>query len=537
MSIQQSITTIENSSIGYGLWSNSPASNVKINNLTLRDLSLSWLRFSYQGEVIESNSIESILQQAMEKDCRACFIQTPGNIISEDWILPHWKQDDLHACVQEHLKKDDFLICADIIKTEQYFALDTSCFLINLQQYKKMGYPKFGFASQKKLHLIQPQVSSRETDISRREITQLKPLPNISTNLGLAQSNDKGSNKNRGSNIVDSSKRITPSGVGWGFIDASLRHGLTVSQLPENISNKQLLLPAIELCHSLRKTTAASLPLDIEPVQKRFLNGVEAQITRGRSGVFLWNIESYDDLPNSNQSNTPANDPLCDLYSVAAGFKPNMLLHRHGFESTTKVTFFDYSQQALDIRKLILDEWDGSDYPAFCQKLMRRFPTDETFYQLWNGVRPERIDWTDAELLWANELRHWGGAEKFKQQWQLQQRLNHQFIHCDLIHDPESILAQIKDSSVSVIWWSNAFFTISSNWLLSIEQRRQRFKYWIEELAKRAPGCWIYGADHNNRPVNNINVSQYLNELNLACENDEQDELTAPGRNALPLRF
>ena len=69
--------------------------------------------------------------------------------------------------------------------------------------------------------------------------------------------------------------------------------------------------------------------------------------------------------------------PIKKLYSVAASFKPNMILHKFGFYDDTEVVFYDYSKQALAFKKLLIKEWDGEDYPSFLDyavqniKLMR----------------------------------------------------------------------------------------------------------------------------------------------------------------------
>lgn len=501
--------------VTYGLWLSDPSADAGLNTPTQRDRTLSWLRFGYQGPVVESHSIECILDKALEADADACLIQTSGNIISEDWMLPHWGQADFHASLIQWLENNsDFLVCADFQKIDEYFGLNTECFLVNLHQYKALGRPEFGAASKQTHTLVKPQPVGKDSNNCLSSSTQLE----ATGELQLA----------------------VPKSDGWGFIDTSLRHGIAIPVLPECLANKRIFLTA----ESSNSTPAIAnfsshetLENNYDPHRQRFLTGVETQISRGRSGVFLWNIESYDDIPIGDSANARKADAISNLYCVAAGFKPNMLLCRHGYKPNTGITFFDYSQQALAIRKVLLSEWDGADYPGFCRQLMQRFPPGETFYQLWNGLEPSRIDWADADRLWENELTHWGGAESFRKEWQAQCALNYKFIHCDIVNDPTLLLDEIPDALGTTIWWSNAFFTIASNWLLSIEQRRQRFRLWIEGIAERSPGCRIYGADHNNTPVNNMNAADYLAELQTRITGSQPDELKPDRRAARALRF
>ena len=50
---------------------------------------------------------------------------------------------------------------------------------------------------------------------------------------------------------------------------------------------------------------------------------------------------------------------------MAASFKPNMILNTFGFDEDTEVVFYDYSKQALAFKKMLLQHWDGQDYPKF----------------------------------------------------------------------------------------------------------------------------------------------------------------------------
>src|SRR5262249_18625957 len=140
----------------------------------------------------------------------------------------------------------------------------------------------------------------------------------------------------------------------------------------------------------------------------RLLQSVSAQVNNARRGVFLWNFEPYDDVT------TPPKDfqaPLGTLYIVASGLKPNMPAHSLGMDAKTKVVFFDYSEKALQVRKLMVDEWDGDDYPSFFHYVVKRYPHPETFYQLWAGLTPETIEDADITRMWEDEGRKWGGHD------------------------------------------------------------------------------------------------------------------------------
>ena len=50
------------------------------------------------------------------------------------------------------------------------------------------------------------------------------------------------------------------------------------------------------------------------------------------------------------------------------------------------MVFFDYSPNALEVRKFILDEWNGRDFPSFCERIFEAFPAPETGVVAPRGV-------------------------------------------------------------------------------------------------------------------------------------------------------
>jgi hypothetical protein len=237
----------------------------------------------------------------------------------------------------------------------------------------------------------------------------------------------------------------------------------------------------------------------------RFLADVQRLTANLPRGVFVWNIEPYDDVQ-------PPDDfvrPLSTLYSVAAGFKPNWILETHGFDERTRVVFYDYSEAGLEFRRLLLEEWDGADYPSFLRRLFQRLPSSRAFYCLWDGATPETLDWDEVEARWRQELDRWGGASVLRAHWRRYRRLPHERVGCNLLRDAGPLLARLRDEPSAVIWWSNAFFTVYSNWMLAADRRQAIYRRWIERLARSAPRLLLYGATADNVSVNFVRAAEY----------------------------
>ena len=260
----------------------------------------------------------------------------------------------------------------------------------------------------------------------------------------------------------------------------------------------------------IARGSSAELFRELSEDQRTFIETVYNQTANARRGVFLWNIESYDDVERP-RSDFPA--PVSTIYAVAAGFKPNRILHTHGLSSASRVVYFDYSPNALQIKKTMVDDWDGDDFPRFVRYLFGKFPHPETFYQLWDNVTPEQVQESELEGMWERELRRWGGAEAFREHWRVYRTLPHEYICCDLLSDFSPLMRSLRRESSGVIWWSNAFFTMYGNWFHSPEKRRDAYQRFIEALSERNPELYVFGSDYNNINVNGLRAAEYCEQF------------------------
>lgn len=234
-----------------------------------------------------------------------------------------------------------------------------------------------------------------------------------------------------------------------------------------------------------------------------FMTFLDDMCDKAKRGVFVLNYESYDDIDEPPPGFAA---PVSTLYCVAAGLKPNRILATHGFDARSRLVFFDYSPHALDFRRRLDAEWDGRDYPGFLRGLLAR-PQDIHYY-LWPGASPQDMDWAELDRLWAAELARWGGADAFESHWRRFCGLRRDYLCCNIL-DPGDLLDRIADEDNACIWWSNAFSTIYSAAHHSLEEKRRIYGDWIDRLADKAPGIFLYGSDHSNSSVNAITARAY----------------------------
>ncbi|MEZ5540439.1 MAG: hypothetical protein R3F42_00125 [Pseudomonadota bacterium] len=455
----------------------------------LRNFTLAWSRFGYHDDILEHVALRALLQEALERGYDYCLVQSYGHVIGETWIPKHWEQVDFQTALQRWIDSRDFFVTGTILHTATgWYGLADDCLLVNLRQYAALGQPEFGLPGTTVADLAVP-AAVMAPDGER--VQALQPAPGTTQTQVLH--------------------------AGWNFINASLRGGLAVLNFDRSLDGGRINLfdPSPQAMQAFSGYLDTELPDYSSAVpdprladgQRRFLDSIDTQVKDSRKGVFLFNLESYRDVTEQPESFAP---PLAALYAVAAGFKPNMMLHALGFDERTRMVFYDYSRTALEIRRCMLAEWNGEDFPHFVRYLMQKFPSDEVFYQLWANLGPDSINWQDLEQLWQDEIGKWGGEAVFREHWAAYRTLRHEYIVCNLLRDQSALLAAIDAHPSSAIWWSNAFFTIYSNWLYTADERKAIYDDWLTRLVQRNPGILLYGSDFNNINVNHIRAGDYL---------------------------
>jgi hypothetical protein len=465
----------------------------------LRNFTISWSRYGYHDTILENDSLDDLLREALGLGYRYCLIQSYGHVIGETWIPKHWQQADFQTALKEWIDDHDFFVTGTILTdADGWFGLRDDCLLVNLEHYARLGLPDYGYPQDRIVEVVKP---SMQMD-ARTENERLYSLEYTAL-----------------------TETVMPRHAGWNFIEASLRNKLPVYNFSKALDDNRIYLldPSREKMKAFTGFLGTELgnytraeKNEISQDQKHFLDSIHSQVRESRKGVFLFNLESYKDVLERPAQFTP---PLSSLYSVAAGFKPNMMLHSLGFDETTRMVFFDYSNIALEIRKIMVSEWGGDDFPEFIRYLMKNYPPGEVFYQLWANLTPDQIDWDDLERLWLDEVEKWGGESVFREHWIVYRNLEHEYIHCNLLDQPNELLATVHKIPNAAIWWSNAFFTIYSNWLYTAEQRKKIYDEWLMKLAECNPEIFIYGSDYNNINVNHIRLGEYLKRYQAECSN------------------
>lgn len=414
-------------------------------------------RFKYFGPIIVKNSINDVLDEALNHDVEYCVVQSVGHIIQ-----------DVHFFnfIEKWIEKQDFFVTGHIMdknKTNKnnpqgdkgYYGLHKQCMLINLKYYKKFDKPVFGKKNSKDEFVV---VADRHAKDIHDDYTPLALKPTEELTI------------------------CTPLVDGWNFINTSLANDLTVYNFhPKIRESKQYIYPT---------SSAAEL--------ERQLSWITNIVNYAQECVFFWNTETYLDLKYVD-----IEKPIRKLYAVAASFKPNMILNHYGFVEDTEVVYFDYSKSALAFKKLLLKEWNGDDYPAFLNYAQKKYAINET-----GGNETQHLT---RDELWKREISWWGSEKNIKEHWNEYKKLKHSYVHCDICENPDKLTKLITNEQESVIWWSNAFHTVGAQYLRGIKGVKECYHNWLTQIHTQNPDIWILGKDYLDRPVEGHRLEKYLN--------------------------
>jgi hypothetical protein len=414
----------------------------------LRDLTVSWSRYGYRGPILSAASVDAVLHQAAERGYRHCFVQFAGHVIRERWA-PGGPAPDLPALLTQFVAQEDYLVAGHLADDAQGRGLLPRCLLVDVARHAALGSPPF-------------------EDLAATSVRAGLPVRSLSPALD-ARTLDIGAQR------IEQAALLAP------YLGAGIE--------------------------ALRKANGHAHVDALSADQREFLEVITRQTGNAQRGVFLWNIEPYADIV----ADVPARPRTGTLYAVAAGFKPNAILHAHGFDTGTRVVFFDYSERALAIRRHMVEHWNGEDFCGLVRHLVHTFPAPQTYYHLPGDSTPQGIEWGIVEQAWERELQWWGGAACFREHWQAYRRLPHRYVLCNLLDDPTAVLRvmQAEPRAGDIVWWSNAFFTMYGNWFHSPAERQHMYERWMAGLAAASPNAQLYGSDYANANVNGISAVEY----------------------------
>ena len=212
---------------------------------------------------------------------------------------------------------EHFTLAGHILdRSEAYYEIHNQFFILNLEEFRRIGSPKMGDVDWNKEHTKIEPIRSTECVHGDSEIP-------VWIKQGIHE------------------KKYTQQRHGWNFVDVGLKNSATFCDVGDDIRNSKNYL-YYEYDHVYYKHVPTLFQYQL--ICNTF--------------VAPWNSDS---LPNALDCENPV-----DHY-ITTGTGLNWLynLTRLGYHEGTCVTFTDVSDAVLSFMKLLVEEWDGTDYAKF----------------------------------------------------------------------------------------------------------------------------------------------------------------------------
>lgn len=262
----------------------------------------------------------------------------------------------------------------------------------------------------------------------------------------------------------------------------------------------------VELSKTIERNIVVGAP-QTDP--ENFLNGLmnekytDHTISRGArviikrknipsSPVYFVNTEPLDvDIIEQNKGKI-----YQQYVGTTAGFKLLYNAYNYGFDlHSTKFVWYDFDAHSLKFKRLMVENWDGIDYPAFVEQFCSKYPEANSLLL------------KDAKKQWASILEHFGGENNWLDFWCQVGCMEHEFIEVDLISGHKQITDKLDNVS-TFFWTSNIYSYV----LLKVMSEPFKLERSFADLVTRLQeidNCWFFGTDPNDNNLN-CNVKSIL---------------------------
>ena len=485
----------------------------------MRAITYNFLRNNYsffKHPIYEENSVDKILQAVKndpeEARVKLVVVQAYGNILYDTWKpLEHGYSLFREYCNHEYLSMasdNKFLVMGHILDEnhkDRWFRLHEQCFVINYKMWKELGEPEFGDFGVKPQEVRQA-IRSTENFHDSHTPKFLAPGPSQET--------------------------IKRTGFGWNFIKLSLENGLAVPNFDEQArSTKTYMYPEIkeeqqEFKKYFREGCADfdrdKCEVQLGDSKVKFLEYQRFTVQRSPHAMWILNTESVNDVQM-----VPSKKPLRNLYSVSAGFKTFAFLrnwHHDTVPENVNINYFDISQNSLDVRKWVHEEWDPKNFDMYLDFLK------ENYYDRDIGLISIYEDFDYMSENWASErqrakeayeasiLRIFDSMEEWYDFFERVRHNNITYTQANLIRDWSSLVDIIEEPDEAfddVMWSSNYITTRYTTWILSYEEREAVYKKFVNDVRNKNKQMRLHSADWDGSPTRGM---QFV-ELNHAYNN------------------
>jgi hypothetical protein len=328
--------------------------------------------------------------------------------------------------------KEHFTVSGHILERgDAYYEIHDQFFIVNLQEYRRLGCPDMGQVSWNENHTKIEPVRSEECVQGDSEIP-------VWIKQGTTER-------------VYKHKRH-----GWNFIEHGLKNNAIFCDVGDDIRNNK----------------------------KYFYYEYDHVFFRSSPELFNYALICNTMVTPWNSDNLPKHisiteDKLDHFVTTGTGLNWVHSITRLGYHEATKITFIDISYTVLSFMKALVEDWDGTDYATFYMKQLKFVP-NKYHLDLINHERRIR-DWFAT---FETEF------DTFQETWNKVKQLKFDFVLTDLFANNDFSFIQPNESTLVNV--SDAFNHVPYAHFSPVNFRVARENAFINQLKKINPDIWLY---------------------------------------------
>jgi hypothetical protein len=393
-----------------------------------RNLSEFWMvEIDMRGHnTLVKSDMDSLLLAAAESSAKYLIATSLGGLYSTETEffdeIKKWLEENPHFFVAGHV----------LDRKEKWYELHDQCFILNLQVYRQLGSPAYGAPNIGEFTV--PAVRRSEENFHDDYTPHwIKPIGEFIS--------------------VKEVQR------GHQLLAAGLVAGYEILAFPEFVRrSKYFLYPTV--------------PGEFSRKIARW----ETQTKILTQGFYSFNTETM---------RYPVGDPprpLKRLITLCSGLLFFEILRNLDFLPNTKVNFYDGSPLAIHLMRLIVEKWDGTDYPQF----LKEHKAPETC--LMNFVA--------AEGKWQDFMGRFGGEEEWKLFFKrVKENCLFSFSEVNIFSDDftnQRFFNSPREEGETLLWLSNVFHYRYTCTLRSLADRVKAQDQLLLKLQKINPEMLIH---------------------------------------------
>jgi hypothetical protein len=402
-----------------------------------------------------SDTISDLLEQTSNKEFDYCVVIAAGCLLRDQNFNNH---------VEEFIDNNDFGIAGHPLwKQDRWLELHHQFFIVNLQAWREVGSPSFGYWKQG-VELLPVVERSQENFHDDYTPLWVKPTGEM--------------------------KEQANPGQGWQLMSAMFTNNLPVITLSEKLRLGKLYVYPEHKSNDFLNSIKTLTPYEgINWNQNKWIEDALAV----KDQIWLFNSETMK-IYNTGNFDLVAN--------TASGFKLLDLFKEHKLNLNAKIIIYDFNSYSIDWFRHF---WSWHDLDLI--ECIRAFPNRDKF--TWTG------NWEGTYNEYAPFKKHlfdlfefFGGESKFKEYWQQFKQTRTEFYQIDLYQNPDQLARLFSGKGRKWINLSNIFSTDATQMIYGHIECIARQQRCLANLYTIDPEIEISIYDHWNRfkigPVKNL---------------------------------